>query len=306
MTSAYIHAIESDNSDERCLPFVELLLKNHINELTNDEIHLIRAVVQKWSQQDEKLVHGKYSDKLANFPVRQVEIAEITNRVASNEREMEELAPIAHENDWVKYSANFFVTQGLRGEALVDKIEALGAIGGLPSLNHVLGCLDEGFYKQHVVGTLQARITEARQELNTLQVTQDKAEIKLAKWAAVMGSIERVPHPIPNVTNSPPKRASSESAESETTKKARLDSAITLHSSSENSRPFSGTLTRPGSSKVSDYNIKANFHKMLDVHILDQPIEPSRSTKAGKAPSLRPAHNHDYSSQFDEVHASVL
>jgi hypothetical protein len=63
-------------------------------------------------------------------------------------------------------------------------------------------------------------------------------------------------------------RASSESAESETTKKARLDSAITLHSSSENSGPFSGTLTRPGSSKVADYNIKANFHKNLDVGAL--------------------------------------
>jgi hypothetical protein len=101
-----------------------------------------------------------------------------------------------------------------------------------------------------------------------------------------------VPHPLPNVTNSPPKRASSESAESETTKKARLDSANTSPSSRENSRPFSGTGTRPGSSKVSDYNEKAKFTEIFGPpDIPDRPTVPSHPTTAGKAPKLPPAHN---------------
>jgi hypothetical protein len=274
--SDFLKVIESaDDSDELCLPVLETIVRERLAYMSNDEIHRVRAVVQKKIQRYEKLDNGMYFlTSWLIFPDRQVEIAEIKNMLESYEGQKKKLAPIARAIKHLKISAHFFA-ENFKGEALPDIIEDLGAIRVLPSFNHVLGCLDEGFDKQHVVGTLSARITEAQQKLNVLQAEKDEAKRKADNWAAVMKSIEHVSHPLSNVTNSQPKRASSESAESETPKKARTDYGVALPSSPEN----------------SDYNEKENFHKSFVPVIPVEPTVTSRPTTAGKKPNLRPAHN---------------
>jgi hypothetical protein len=222
---------------------------------------------------------------------------------------MEKLAPIAHENALVKFAAIHFVAQGLNGRDLLDKIEFQTAVADVPSFRHALGSLDDDFYKKHIVGNVKARIIQAQQCLTGLKEVQAKVELRLAKWAAVKKSLERDHgHPLPEKKSSS-KRGSSESAP-ETSKKARLDSAVTLPSSPENSRPFSGTATRPTCSKVSDYNVKAKFHAILDAHIGDDAGVRKHPTKSGKAPVLRPANvivgTCEDLSQADELNASSV
>ncbi len=58
MISAYLDAIESDNSDELCLPVLKTVIRERLPDMTNDENRRARAVAEKWSQHFDKLVQG--------------------------------------------------------------------------------------------------------------------------------------------------------------------------------------------------------------------------------------------------------
>jgi hypothetical protein len=173
-----------------------------------------------------------------------------------DKQQMEKFTRIPHQDKLVRFSLTYFLEKQLSQDEILEKIDWIAVIAGVPSLNHALGCLDEDVYNSHIVGPIQTRIQARNQQLHVLQQAKGVSEQNLAKWRRVMDHLGR-PDPI---FQEGKKRLSASAEPCESSKKTRSDSGAALPSSPENQ--MYGTSTRP-SYKKPMYNVAEAMEKLI-------------------------------------------